>query len=100
MTKAERIFSTTRFECKKHLDAWGYEVNPDGSAVGFNFVTTDEVVCVRTLNDMDKQLIRLRREYEIAKKYGVITEAECEYKNQILDMVESTIKNTRKTLAS
>ena len=49
---------------------------------------------------MDKQLIRLRREYEIAKKYGVITEAEYEYKNQILDMVESTIKNTRKTLAS
>lgn len=95
MTKAQKIFNTTRFECKKSIDVWGYEVNPNGKAVGFNRVITEEAVCTRTLNELDKMLARARKDVEIDVKLGVWTEERAEKERQILNMVETTIDNTR-----
>lgn len=99
MTKAQEIFQATRFECGKSMKAWGYKVNPDGSAVGFNFVHTDKVVSARTLNDMDKILRSERASLKMSLKYGVIDKAKFDFRSKELDMVESTIRNTRKAIS-
>lgn len=99
ITKAQEIFQATRFECGKSMKAWGYEVNPDGRAVGFNFVHTDKAVSPRTLNNMEKILQSERTALKLSLKYGVIDKRKFELRNKELDMVESTIHNTRKAIS-
>lgn len=99
MTKAQEIFQATRFECGKSMKAWGYEVNPDGRAVGFNFVCTDKAVSTRTLNNMENILRSERTTLGLSLKYGVIDESKFDFRNKELDMVESTIHNTRKAIS-
>ena len=101
MKKAEKIFASTRFACVRHIESRGYQVNPDGSAVGFNFVHNDGLgaVCARTLNDMDKLLKSRRSQSRISLKLGVINNDEYEAESHVLNMVESTIVNSRKALA-
>ena len=101
MTKAEKIFTSTRFACARHIESWGYQVNPNGSAVGFNFVHNDGIgtVCARTLNDMSKLLESRRSHNRISLKLGVINNDEYEAEGRVLSMVESTIANSRKVLA-
>lgn len=96
MTKAQKIFNSTRFECKKSIDVWGYEVNPNGKAVGFNRVITEEAVCTRTLNELDKILARARKDVELDMKLGIFTTEKAEKERNILNMVESTIENTKR----
>ena len=93
MTKAERIYNATRFECKRHIEAWGYEEN-----VGFNTVIYDdnETVCKRTLNDMKHFLERARKNSAIDIKLGVLTNEQATLEEQILNMVEKTIENTKR----
>ena len=95
MTKAEKIFKATRYECTKHIEVWGYEVNPNGKAVGFNRVITEEAVYTRTLNELDKMLARAKKDIERYVKLGIFTEERAEKERQILNMVETTIENTR-----
>ena len=93
MTKAERIYKATRFECKKHIEVWGYEEN-----VGFNTVKYDdnETVCKRTLNDMKYYLERARKNLAIDIKLGVLTNEQAQLEEKILNMVEKTIENTKR----
>ena len=91
MTKAERIFQNTRYECKRHIIAWGYEEN-----VGFNTViyADDETVCKRTLNDITARLERAKKMLKIDVKLGVLKNEEAKLEAQVLKMVEKTIENT------
>lgn len=93
-TKAERIFEATRWECKKHYEHWGLERNPDGQAVGFNgLITDDESVCTRTFNAVQKfidQRVRLRKEFQ--EVLGTDESAELE----VLEMVQATLNNARR----
>ena len=74
-TNAERIFEDTRWECRKHIARHGFERNPDGQAVGFIGLTTDdESVSIRTLNAVQKFI-----------------NAELE----VLEMVQATLNNER-----
>lgn len=99
VTKAERIYRATRVDCKHHLETWGYVVNTDGNAAGFNFVSGEEVICVRTLNAMDELLDKGRKHNETCKKLGVIDVSKYETESKILNMIDATIKNTRKAIA-
>ena len=76
-------------------------MNPNGSAVGFNFVHNDGLgaVCTRTLDDMSKLLESRRNQSKISLKLGVINDDEYEAESHVLNMVESTIANSRKVLA-
>lgn len=93
MTKAERIFRNTKSECRHHIKTWGYEEN-----VGFNTViyNDNEYVCNRTLNEMRKHLERARKDLAIDKKLGILTNETAEIEEQILNMVEKTIENTKR----
>lgn len=91
MTKAERIYRATRYECKKHISNWGYKEN-----VGFNAViyNDNETVCKRTLNEMRKHLERARKHLALDIKLGILTSEAATFEEQILNMVEKTIENT------
>lgn len=91
MTKAERIFNDTRYECLKHITTWGYEVNPDGTACGFSgLIHKDtELICMRTIKDITKILASKRKFLKTCEKLGKPNEREA----QILNMVESTLHN-------
>lgn len=99
MTKAQEIYGATRYECIKHIGTFGYELNPDGQAVGFNFVITEKVVCTRTLNAMEKILNSERSQIKMSLKYGIIDQNRFDDRTKVLNMVESTINNTRKAIA-
>ena len=94
-TKAERVFSEIRFQCWKHIETWGYEVNPSGKAVGFNRVHSDEEVCTRTLNALEKLSQQQRNFWQRCLKTGVIDKAKYAEEIKVLNMVDSTIENTR-----
>lgn len=93
MTKAERIYDNTRFECKMHIEAWGYEEN-----VGFNTViyNDNETVCKRTLNEIRKHLERARKNLAIDIKLNILTSEQATLEEQVLNMVEKTIENTKR----
>lgn len=100
MTKAERIFYATRSECRKHIDTWGYELNPDGTVVGFNsvIIRDDETYCTRTLNAV-AELLRLHRNHNYrALQLGIISNDEAIRREQIANMIEQTIENSRKAI--
>ena len=98
MKKAEKIYEDTRFACLLHIKNWGYEVNPDGSAVGFNSLITEKAVSTRTLNDVQKRLDAARRGVDTNEKLGIGTEEGRNLDRQILNMVETTLNNNRKSV--
>lgn len=93
MTKAERIFMDTKSECRRHISVWGYEEN-----AGFSTVKYDDNECVyaRTLNEMKKHLERARKMLALDIKLGVLTNEQATLEEQILNMVEKTIENTKR----
>lgn len=97
-TKAERIYNATRWMCKDHLKTWGFERNPNGEAVGFTFVATEESISTRTLNAIEKELEKDRKRDRLNVSYEIITEEELQTREQIREMVQTTINNTRKAL--
>ena len=101
MTKAERMFNANRRECEKHIEYWGYQTM-NGKAVGFNTVMTSDsdTYCKWTLNEIMKLVKAYRRNQARALKYGVIDQQKYEFKMQVMNMVESTVENSRKVLAS
>lgn len=100
MTKAERIFNDTRFECLKHMNAFGYEENKDGSAVGFNgLICKDtESVSMRTINAIAKILESKKRGLTIDKKLKIIDGERADREERLLKMIESTLNNNRKSI--
>ena len=100
MTKAERIYNATRYECKKHIEDWGYQTNPDGTAIGYGTVISndDECVCARTLNAIEK-ILNNKRSWEAQfLATGIHSAERFEQETQILNMIETTIRNNREAL--
>lgn len=100
MTKAERIFISTKLDCEKHIKCWGVKVNDDGTTIGFNCVSNDddETVCTRTLNAMEKAASRYRRGRENSLRFGIIDQEKYNFDMAVLNMVETTIQNTRRAI--
>ena len=94
-TKAERVFKETCFQCHRHIETWGYAVNPSGKAVGFNRVHSEEEVCTRTLNAMAKLSQAQRKFWQNCLKTKVIDMEKYTMEIKVLNMVDSTIENTR-----
>ena len=93
MTKAQRIFRETRYECKEHIATWGYE------PIGFNRLSyrDDESICTRTLNAVEKELERAEKNLALDRKLGVGTEEQNNREEQILCMVRITLENNRRS---
>ena len=100
MTKAERIYNTTRYECKRYIEDCGYKTNPDGSSIGYGSVISkdDESICTRTLNEIEKILSKKRKLEEQFFKTGIHDSDRHEKETQILNMIETTIRNNRAAL--
>jgi len=100
MTKAERIFKDTRTTCMIHITDWGYKTNPDESAIGFGRLLSgdNESICIRTINAVEKILKRKREILALDLKLGVVTAERLEKETEILNMVESTIKNSHQNI--
>lgn len=100
VTKAQRIFQDTRFDCLQHLKTWGYEVNKNGSAVGFNRLTykDNESISIRTINAVSQILERAKRTLTIDIKLGILNEEKATQERNVLNMVESCLNNNRKSI--
>lgn len=96
MTKAERIFKETRFQCLKEINAWGFEES------GFNNVCVrdeeDSVICTRTLNELDKIYESKVKMLAMDYKLGVMDEEKATKEAQVLRKVRLTLNNARKNL--
>lgn len=99
MTKAERIFKDTYTECRIHAKAWGKQYNPDGSAVGFSGLITEEVTCKRTWNAIQKRIESEKKVLEFDKKYGILDKERLDLLEYAIEMVQSTLNNEMKKWA-
>lgn len=93
MTKAEKIFTDTRFECRQHIKTWGYEEN-----VGFNRLTTEDLISIRTCNDVQKIIDSKRHGIQIDRKLNVSTPEKLDEEESIINMVQITLSNSRKNI--
>ena len=96
MTKAERIFKDTRYECSKHYKAWGREYNPNGKPISFGSLITEEPVSTRTFNAVQKEIDKDRKTLDLAERLGALTPERIEERRYVLDMVQATLDNNRK----
>ena len=89
MTKAQRIFSETRFDCKEHISHWGFD------GIGFNRLSyrNDESICTRTLNAVERELKRAEKNLCLDRELGVGTEEKNSLEEKILKMVRVTLEN-------
>lgn len=99
MTKAEKIFDSTYYECRVHIKNWGPQYNDNGDQIGFNGVITDESVSTRTLNAIQKLLDRERKTVERYESLGVAEAERIILLKNALGMVQATLDNSRKVLA-
>ncbi len=97
LTKAERIFNDTYTECRIHIKDWGFERNPNGEAIGFNGMCTEEVMSNRTCNAIENLIRTEKKMLQFDHDLGTAddwTEL-CEH---ALEMVESTLENQRRAI--
>jgi hypothetical protein len=87
MTKAEKIFKDTKYSCKKHIEAWGFD------NAGFTRMSTEEVVYQKTANEIKKIIEKEYKNILIDSELGIITEEEARKEAQIIKMVELTLEN-------
>ena len=94
MKKAERIYTDTYFDCKYQIRTFGYEEN-----VGFNSLSynDNETVSTRTLNEIQKYIDSGRKKLEIDIKLNILTPDAIKLNKEVLDMVQVTLDNTRKS---
>ncbi|MBQ3405670.1 MAG: hypothetical protein IJH11_00290 [Lachnospiraceae bacterium] len=94
LTKADRIFQSNYSECRLHIQAWGMEYNPDGTAVGFCNLGTEEVMSPRTFNAIEKlinaEAHRLALEHELG-----IADERTELNENAIAMMRTTLQNAR-----
>lgn len=90
MTKAEKIFKDTRYACKKHIEAWGFEEN-----IGFSSLATEELVYKRTANEIKKLIEREQKDIAGFLQFNLITEQEAIFRLQVLMMIANTLKNQK-----
>lgn len=96
MTKAERIFHETRYECTEDYRRNGYRLNADGTVITFNGLIygEDEFLCKRTLNAVGKLIENMRQGIQFDKKCGFITEEEYTERMHIYNMVLSCFEKS------
>lgn len=101
MTKAERIYKDTRYECKKHVEYWGLGRDDNGKIIGFNSVAvkSNERVSTRTINDLRKWLEADRKQIMRWLEMGIINGDEYATRLETAAMVEQTINNTMDWIA-
>ena len=94
MTKAERIFKDTRYECYRSVKTWGFE------EVVFNNVADrhHERICTRTLNDLDKIYNRKVKELMTDYQLGIMDKEKAKFEAQVLRKVRLTLDNARQSL--
>ena len=91
MTKAERIFNDTYRECRNHIKKYGYEDNS-----GFNsmFYRDNEVFYRRTASAVQKIIDGERKQLDIDRKIGALSEERIKFLENALNMVQVTLNNT------
>lgn len=96
MTKAEKIFKDTLRTCRRDVESWGFEVNPNGRPIGYSNVVCDCVLCRRTFNAIQKFIDSNKRTIELDKKLGIISEEKYKEELFVLDKVQVTLENSIK----
>lgn len=96
-TKAQKIFDDTRYICRRHLNSWGAEYNPDGSVVGFNSMEYTGTMSTRTFNDVQHVIDSNRKSFETFSKIRNQTPEEIKAHDELLGMIQSTLNNQRKS---
>ena len=101
MTKAERIYKDTRYECMKHIEYWGLGRDNNGKIIVFNSVAvkSNERVSTRTINDLRKWLEADRKQIMRWLDMGIINGDEYATRLETAAMVEQTINNTMDWIA-
>lgn len=96
MTKAERIFNETRWNCRKHILDWPDETE----IIGYSgvFYKENETISMRTINSIRKILESKKHSIEIDRKLGISTTDKLNLEEKILRMVEATINNSEQTI--
>lgn len=97
MTKAERIFNGTAYECRRHAKTWGFEYSENGKPVGYNGLITDEAVSTRTFNDVQKLIDKRRHEIDIFVKNGIYDADKYAFEQYVVEAVQVTLENNRKS---
>ena len=94
-TKAQRIFRVLYYDCKKHVQTWGYD-----EPTGFNRLPCrdDETVCTRTVNAVQKLWDAERNRIDNYVKFEIIDDAEYQLRLNALDMAYNTIQNQRQII--
>ena len=87
MTKAERIYKDTKYNCKKHIESFGFD------NVGFNRMSTEELVYKRTANEIKKMIEREYKNTITDFELNIITEEEASLEIKTIKMVELTLAN-------
>jgi len=98
MTKAEKIFKDTYFECMKHIRDWGLEYNENGTPIGYTGLITQETVSTRTCNAVRKEAEKESKRLDMNEKYEIRTAEQQKDRREALKMVEQTIKNQEKSI--
>lgn len=96
MTKAEKIFRDTLYTCRRDVESWGFETNPNGRPIGYSRVICDCALCRRTFNAIQKSIDSYKRTLELHKKYGIISEERYKEELFVLDKVQVTLENSIK----
>lgn len=91
MTKAERIFTKTYIKCRAHIKRFGYEEN-----VGLNRMSYEEneTFSKRTYNAVKRLLDKERKQVELSRRLGALSEDKICFIEQALNMLEVTLNNT------
>ena len=94
MTKAERIFRETRYQCLMDIKKRGYEES------GYHTVIDrkETAISTRTMNDLDKIYDRAVRDLVMDYKLGVLDKENATLEAQTLRKVRITLDNARKNL--
>lgn len=98
MTKAEKIFKDTYYECRKQIKAFGIQRNPDGKMVGFSGLITELPVSIRTCNDVKKFIDKETKRLDRNDEFGIGTQESQEFQRLALEMTHSTLDNQIKSI--
>ena len=93
MKKAERIYRDTKYECRKHVEDWGYNPETDGGFTGLIYKDS-ELVSTRTFNAIDVLLKRDERLLADCIELNIGTPDANEFKGKVLTMVRRTLRNS------
>jgi hypothetical protein len=92
LTKAERIYRDTKYQCRKYVETWGYDPETESGFTRLIYKDS-ESVSTRTVNAVDVLLKREKRLLEDDVKMKIGTPEENNFKEKVLMMVRGTLNN-------